>query len=107
MKILTKQLETLNKFREINEIIREEANKRKESRDKLKQSMQNILNQGLYKDAIKDVVNPLNPKQKLGQVKIGKCKFMDSKMKPLWLVFSNEDLGAEDIQIIYKNGDGN
>ena len=31
---------------------------------------------------------------------------MDSKMKPLWLVFSNDDLGAQDIQLIYKNGDG-
>lgn len=134
MKILTKQLETLNKFREINEMIREEANKRRESREKLKQSMQNILSQSLYKDSIKDIVNPLNPRQKLGksklilikikliislpplsllssykssgQVKIEKCKFMDSKMKPLWLVFSNDDLGAQDIQIIYKNGDG-
>ena len=66
MKILTKQLETLNKFREINEMIREEANKRKESREKLKQSMQNILSQSLYRDSIKDVVNPLNPRQKLG-----------------------------------------
>lgn len=30
---------------------------------------------------------------------------MDSKMKPLWLVFSHNDIGAEDIYIIYKNGD--
>lgn len=30
---------------------------------------------------------------------------MDSKMKPLWLVFSQKDIGAEDIYIIYKNGD--
>lgn len=35
-----------------------------------------------------------------------KCKFMDSKMKPLWMVFSNQDPGARDIYIIFKDGDG-
>lgn len=31
---------------------------------------------------------------------------MDSAKKPLWLVFENMDEGAEDIYIIFKNGDG-
>lgn len=30
---------------------------------------------------------------------------MDSKMKPLWIVFQNADIHGEDIYIIYKNGD--
>lgn len=30
---------------------------------------------------------------------------MDSKARPLWLVFENEDVFGEDIHIIFKNGD--
>lgn len=35
-----------------------------------------------------------------------KCKVMDSKMRPLWLVFNNQDLLGENILQIFKNGDG-
>jgi len=31
---------------------------------------------------------------------------MDSKKKPLWLVFENYDEEADDVLIIFKNGDG-
>ena len=105
MKSLFKQLDTLNKFKEINEFIRQEAFKRKENRGKLKQTMQNILHQSYYREAFRDIISPLNPRQKLDVIKIEKCKFMDSKMKPLWMVFSNEDIGVEDTSIIFKNGD--
>lgn len=67
--------------------------------------MQNILHQSYYRDALQEIINPLNPRQKLDKIKVEKCKFMDSKMKPLWLVFSNEDIGVEDTSIIFKNGD--
>ena len=32
---------------------------------------------------------------------------MDSKMKPLWLVFENADKDGKDIYQIFKHGDGN
>ena len=35
-----------------------------------------------------------------------KCKVMDSKMRPLWLVFHNQDMLGENIFHIFKNGDG-
>ena len=38
-----------------------------------------------------------------------KCKFMDSKMRPLWMVWKNYDTigGADlDFYVMYKNGDG-
>ena len=35
-----------------------------------------------------------------------KCKVMDSKMRPLWVVFQNQDTLGDDIQQIFKNGDG-
>ena len=31
---------------------------------------------------------------------------MDSKKKPLFLVFENADPGADDVYILFKNGDG-
>ena len=31
---------------------------------------------------------------------------MKSKMRPLWLVFKNEDPIGDDIYIMFKNGDG-
>ena len=31
---------------------------------------------------------------------------MDSKMRPLWLVFQNQDGLGDDILQIFKNGDG-
>jgi len=31
---------------------------------------------------------------------------MDSKMRPLWLVFQNEDSLGDNILQIFKNGDG-
>ena len=34
------------------------------------------------------------------------CTVKDSKMRPLWLVWTNIDQNADDIYIMYKNGDG-
>lgn len=34
-----------------------------------------------------------------------KCRVMDSKMRPLWIVFENDDIYGDDIYIIFKNGD--
>lgn len=34
-----------------------------------------------------------------------KCRVMDSKMRPLWIVFQNSDIHGGDIYIIFKNGD--
>lgn len=31
---------------------------------------------------------------------------MDSKMKPLWIVYNNKLLGGDTVDIIFKNGDG-
>ena len=39
-------------------------------------------------------------------LRVDKCKFMDSKMRPLWMVFQNVDELADDIRILFKNGDG-
>lgn len=37
---------------------------------------------------------------------VEKCKVMDSKMRPLWLVFENHCKFGDNILHIFKNGDG-
>lgn len=106
MKGLAKQMEATKKLKQLTEVLKEEVFKAKISREKQKSKMQDITSRRYYKDALSNVISPLNPRYRLGHIKVEKCKFMDSKMKPLWLVFSNDDFGAEDVFVIYKNGDG-
>lgn len=103
LQILTKQIDCISKLRRINEIIRED--KSRDSRDKKIIQMQEILKQKYYQETLSHVINPLDPAYKLGLLRITKCKFMDSKMKPLWLVFENADKTAQDVYLIFKNGD--
>lgn len=35
-----------------------------------------------------------------------KCRFMDSKMKPLWLMYKSPWAQGDMMGIIFKNGDG-
>lgn len=34
------------------------------------------------------------------------CTFMDSKMKPLWVVFNTDEKEGSHVGVIFKNGDG-
>mmetsp|Transcript_34041 Transcript_34041/g.47413 ORF Transcript_34041/g.47413 Transcript_34041/m.47413 type:complete len:391 (-) Transcript_34041:402-1574(-) len=58
------------------------------------------------------IQNPLNPRIEITDLIIEKCKYMSSKMVPLWLVFNNKDKNAskvtesnEKIYLIFKTGD--
>ena len=48
---------------------------------------------------------PLNPKWRVTTLKIEKCRYMSSKMAPLWLVFNNADPEGEEIKFLFKSGD--
>lgn len=48
---------------------------------------------------------PLNPELLCAGLKVEKCKFMDSKKLPLWLVFVNADPRGKDLYVIFKDGD--
>lgn len=48
---------------------------------------------------------PLNPKWKVSTLVVSKCRYMSSKMVPLYLVFKNEDPDGEEIKVIFKSGD--
>ncbi|CEO95211.1 PI3-kinase family, ras-binding domain [Plasmodiophora brassicae] len=48
---------------------------------------------------------PLNPKWLVTTLVVEKCRFMSSKMAPLWLVFKNADPLGDNIIIMFKSGD--
>lgn len=48
---------------------------------------------------------PLNPRIEVSGLLLNKCKYMDSKKLPLWLVFSNADPTAPPVYVIFKSGD--
>lgn len=47
----------------------------------------------------------LNPTMKCSGLEVFKCKVMDSKKLPLWLVFRNADPAGKSIYVIFKAGD--
>ena len=49
---------------------------------------------------------PLNPSIECSGLVIEKCRYMDSKKLPLWLVFVNADPKAPSKSVIFKSGDG-
>lgn len=45
---------------------------------------------------------------RLGDMRVSECKFYDSKMRPLLLVYDNPDTLSvlKDVRIMFKHGDG-
>nr|XP_060623908.1 phosphatidylinositol 4,5-bisphosphate 3-kinase catalytic subunit beta isoform isoform X2 [Anolis sagrei ordinatus] len=103
MKVLSKQVEALNKMKTLNNLIK--LNAMKQSRAKGKEAMHACLKQRAYKEALSDLQSPLNPSVLLSELYVEKCKYMDSKMKPLWIVYNNKVFGGDLVVIIFKNGD--
>lgn len=102
MQSLQAQLEALTKLRSVTELLQSKTLK---ERPKGMKAMMETLESPPYQEALSNLVSPLNPAQRLASLKLDKCKFMDSKMKPLWLVYKNADEDGPDVFHIFKNGD--
>ncbi|KYQ90057.1 phosphatidylinositol-4 [Tieghemostelium lacteum] len=48
---------------------------------------------------------PLDPRWEAKGLILEKCKYMDSKKLPLWLVFENAEMNANPLTVIFKAGD--
>uniref|UniRef100_A0A8C1R6R3 phosphatidylinositol-4,5-bisphosphate 3-kinase n=1 Tax=Cyprinus carpio TaxID=7962 RepID=A0A8C1R6R3_CYPCA len=96
IKSLIKQNEALNKMKALNDFVK--SGSQKATRIQTTEDMKVCIKQDTYMEALSDVVSPLNPSIVLAD----KCKFMDSKMKPLWLMYKNK---YDNVGIIFKNGD--
>lgn len=100
MKHLKKQVELLNKLKNLSEQI-----KLRKDRKAALQYLHDFLQEEHCQEALSNVLNPLDPRYRLRRIRAEKCRIMDSKMKPLWLVFENADTFGEDIYVIMKHGD--
>lgn len=106
---LIKQNEALLKIDAANMLIKNSTlalNDRK-NKENLSADLRKVLCQNAYSMALSNLHSPLNPLWNLKKLLVQKCKFLDSKMRPLWLVWENEELKENEchFSIIYKNGD--
>ncbi|XP_041378103.1 phosphatidylinositol 4,5-bisphosphate 3-kinase catalytic subunit beta isoform-like isoform X2 [Gigantopelta aegis] len=104
---LVRQQEALTKLAFVNTLIKSERYNMTDMkvREKARVDMHNVLKQKSYVLILSNLVNPLTPRLRLKNLIIEKCHFMNSKKRPLWLVWENEDTNGLPISCIYKNGD--
>uniref|UniRef100_A0A672QRI2 phosphatidylinositol-4,5-bisphosphate 3-kinase n=1 Tax=Sinocyclocheilus grahami TaxID=75366 RepID=A0A672QRI2_SINGR len=105
IEVLKKQVEALNKLKAVSELIKLGTIKTKTKQAHLKEAMMTCLRQTGFIETLSDLQSPLNPNILLAGVHVERCKYMDSKMKPLWIVYNNKLLGGDTVSIIFKNGD--
>uniref|UniRef100_A0A8C2XMM6 Phosphatidylinositol 4,5-bisphosphate 3-kinase catalytic subunit beta isoform n=1 Tax=Cyclopterus lumpus TaxID=8103 RepID=A0A8C2XMM6_CYCLU len=109
IEVLKKQVEALSKLKSVNELIKLGTIKTARSKTKeamlTKEAMMTCLRQSGYSETLSDLHSPLNPNVLLSGINVERCRYMDSKMKPLWIVYNNKLLGGDTLGIIFKNGD--
>uniref|UniRef100_A0A3P9A3E6 phosphatidylinositol-4,5-bisphosphate 3-kinase n=1 Tax=Esox lucius TaxID=8010 RepID=A0A3P9A3E6_ESOLU len=103
IKSLWKQNEALNKMKAVNDFVK--SGWQKTSRQQMTDDMKLCIKQEAYIWALSNLLSPLNPSIILSEICADRCKFMDSKMKPLWLMYKNKCVQGEAAGIIFKNGD--
>ncbi|TRZ19456.1 hypothetical protein HGM15179_007659 [Zosterops borbonicus] len=95
--------EALNKMKALNDFVK--VSSQKATKPQTKEMMHMCMKQETFREALSHIQSPLNPNIILAEVCVDQCTFMDSKMKPLWIVFNNEETGGGGVGIIFKNGD--
>ncbi|XP_075459685.1 phosphatidylinositol 4,5-bisphosphate 3-kinase catalytic subunit delta isoform [Ascaphus truei] len=103
MKVLMKQGEALTKMKGLNDFVK--SSSLKAAKPQTKEAMHVCLRQESYQEALSHLQSPLDPNLILTDVCVELCTFMDSKMKPLWVVYNNDLSGGSRVGIIFKNGD--
>uniref|UniRef100_A0A8D1XLN6 Phosphatidylinositol 4,5-bisphosphate 3-kinase catalytic subunit delta isoform n=1 Tax=Sus scrofa TaxID=9823 RepID=A0A8D1XLN6_PIG len=104
MKVLMKQGEALSKLKALNDVVK--VSSQKTTKPQTKELMHLCMRQETYLEALSHLQSPLDPSILLAEVCVEQCTFMDSKMKPLWVMYSNEEAGSDgSVGIIFKNGD--
>ncbi|XP_031695424.1 phosphatidylinositol 4,5-bisphosphate 3-kinase catalytic subunit beta isoform-like [Anarrhichthys ocellatus] len=109
IEVLKKQVDALSKLKSVNELIKLGTIKNARSKTKeamlTKEAMMTCLRQSGYSETLSDLHSPLDPNILLSGINVERCRYMDSKMKPLWIVYNNKLLGGDTLGIIFKNGD--
>uniref|UniRef100_A0A3B4TX45 phosphatidylinositol-4,5-bisphosphate 3-kinase n=1 Tax=Seriola dumerili TaxID=41447 RepID=A0A3B4TX45_SERDU len=99
IKLLSKQNEALGKMKALSDFVKS-GSQRMTAED-----LKICIKQDSYVEALSDLMSPLNPSIILSEICADKCRFMDSKMKPLWLMYKNHWTQGDMVGIIFKNGD--
>ncbi|XP_056129734.1 phosphatidylinositol 4,5-bisphosphate 3-kinase catalytic subunit delta isoform isoform X2 [Lampris incognitus] len=99
IKSLTKQNEALCKMKALSDFVKSGSQKMTAEDLKL------CIRQESYLEAMSGLLSPLNPSILLSEICADRCRFMDSKMKPLWLMYKNQWAQGDMVGIIFKNGD--
>lgn len=100
MKALFKQMECLDKLGSACDQV-----KQRKDRKAAQQCLQDYIKEAHCREAFYNVISPLNPSFRWSNIKVDKCRVMDSKMRPLCLVFQNVDQYGDDVYLILKHGD--
>uniref|UniRef100_UPI0040388D0E phosphatidylinositol 4,5-bisphosphate 3-kinase catalytic subunit delta isoform-like isoform X2 n=1 Tax=Callospermophilus lateralis TaxID=76772 RepID=UPI0040388D0E len=104
MKVLMKQAEALSKLKALSDFVK--VSSQKTTKPQTKELMHLYMRQDTYIEALSHLQSPLDPSTMLAEICVERCTFMDSKMKPLWIIYGSEEAGSADsIGIIFKNGD--
>lgn len=104
---LRKQVDAMNKFARVSGHIAGLLRAKEKSKDEVKaicQEKLTHLNNSFF-NKIGSIQIPINPRWVTSSLVVEKCKFMSSKMAPLWLVFKNADPEGPDLVVIFKSGD--
>nr|XP_057941491.1 phosphatidylinositol 4,5-bisphosphate 3-kinase catalytic subunit delta isoform [Doryrhamphus excisus] len=99
IKLLSKQNEAQGKMKVLSDIVKSGPQKMNAEDLKL------CIRQESYTEALSNLLSPLNPSIILADICSEKCRFMDSKMKPLWLMYKSPCAQGDMVGIIFKNGD--
>jgi len=104
---LRKQLMVVQKLQKVAEMVVMLRREGKISDETLKEIYHNDLRKlnAEFFSTLGGFQVPLNPRWVATELVVEKCKFMSSKMVPLWLVFKNADETAKPITVIFKSGD--
>nr|XP_039250663.1 phosphatidylinositol 4,5-bisphosphate 3-kinase catalytic subunit beta isoform-like [Styela clava] len=102
---LVRQHDALMKMKSLNQLVKSPGIKQSDVPSQGRQALHECINQESYAEALSQVECPLDPSILLEKPETEPCKVMNSKMRPLWLVFKNQDSLTGKISVIYKNGD--
>ncbi len=101
---LRKQLLTVHKLQKVAEmVVRLKPTYRDEDlRGECRKELEK-LNKDFF-GAMGKFQVPFNPKLEASTLMVEKCRYMSSKMVPLWLLFKNVDTDAPPIYVLFKSG---
>nr|QED42021.1 phosphatidylinositol-4,5-bisphosphate 3-kinase catalytic subunit alpha [Tegillarca granosa] len=106
LKMLTRQVEALDKLTKLTDKLKQED---KADKDEQMKQLHGHLQQPDYQESLRNFLSPLDSSHRLGEIIPEECDVKTSKKRPLWLVWENPDPLADiwftDYKIIFKNGD--